>query len=81
MAHLHLKDFSGSIAGKGGSRQSDDGEIVPASGMEEKTFMSSLGRDVCGTSVLRSSIEGFTRDTLALEAEIAAHLETYRRRR
>lgn len=80
MAHLPLKDFLGSV-GKGGRRQSDDGEIVPASSMEEKTFISSLGRDVCGTRVLQSSIEGFTRDTLALEAEIAAHLEKHRVRR
>lgn len=80
MAHLPPEDFLGSTW-KGGRRQSDHGEIAPASSLTEKTFISSLGRDVCGTSVLQSSVEGFTRDTVALEAEIAAHLQSYRPRR
>lgn len=80
MAHLPPKDFVGSI-GKGGRRQSDDEEVAPTSSLEEKTFISYLGRDVCGTSVLHSSIQGFTRDTIALEVEIAAHLKKNRPRR
>lgn len=79
MAHLPPKEFWGSN-GKG-RRHNDHGEIAPASSLAEKTFISSLGRDLCGTSVLQSSVEGFTRDTIALEAEIAAHLENYQPRR
>lgn len=36
--------------------------------VDEKSFLAALGQDACGTEVLRSSVEGFTRDTLALEA-------------
>lgn len=55
---------------------SERGQSVPA--MDENTFASSLRQDVCGTDVLRSSVEGFTRDTHALEAAIAAHVELSR---
>lgn len=44
--------------------------ITPAR-LDEKAFHAALRRDVCGTDVLRSSIEGFTRDTLALEDAMA----------
>lgn len=80
MAHLPPKEVLGST-GKGGRHQSDPGDITPASSLVEKAFIESLGRDACGTSVLQSSVQGFTRDTIALEAEIAAHLENYRLRR
>ncbi|CBN79725.1 transaldolase B [Ectocarpus siliculosus] len=38
---------------------------------DEESFLAALGRDTCGTEVLRSSVEGFARDTAALEAAVA----------
>lgn len=46
--------------------------------LDEQAFMASLGQDVCGTDVLRSSVEGFARDTHTLESGIAAYLESFR---
>lgn len=80
MAQLPPKEFLDST-GKGGRHQSDPGDTTSASRLAEKTFIESLGREACGTSVLQSSVEGFTRDTIALEADIAAHLEKYRLQR
>lgn len=39
--------------------------------LDEQSFLAALGRDTCGTEVLRSSVEGFASDTTALEAAVA----------
>lgn len=59
------------------SISSDRGTVYRT--LDEQAFLASLGQDACGTDVLRSSVEGFARDTYALESGIAANLETFRR--
>ncbi len=44
---------------------------APETRLDEEAFLAALREDECGTDVLRSSVEGFTRDTLALEVAIA----------
>lgn len=58
--------------GEGSSNARFDGEkaATPARS-DEKAFLDALRQDVCGTDVLRSSVEGFVRDTVALEAMMA----------
>lgn len=60
------------------SISSDRGTVYRA--LDEQAFLASLGQDVCGTDVLRSSVEGFEKDTNALESWIAANLESFPRR-
>lgn len=43
--------------------------------IDEGAFTASLTEDLCGTDVLGASVDGFTRDTNALEAEVAEHLQ------
>lgn len=59
-------------AGAGSSSARFNGETAaPPARLDEKSFLDGLRQDVCGTDVLRSSVEGFTRDTVALEAMMA----------
>lgn len=53
------------------ARKPRSSEETPPARLDEGAFLAALGQDECGTDVLRSSVEGFTRDTLALEAAIA----------
>lgn len=39
--------------------------------LDEKAFLDALRQDVCGTDVLGFSVEGFIRDTVAVEAMMA----------
>lgn len=53
-------------------RSSEETAVAtPAARLDEEAFLAALRQDECGTDVLRLSVEGFTRDTLALEAAIA----------
>lgn len=45
--------------------------VVTPPRLDEKAFLAALRQDACGTGVLTSSVEGFTRDTLALGYAIA----------
>lgn len=59
------------VRGTQSARSPEEAALATPARLDEKAFIAALGQDVCGTDVLRSSIEGFMKDTLALEAAIA----------
>lgn len=64
---------AGCLSGSGRAEESRKEYRRNAPPMDEEAFQSAMDQDACGTDVLRSSVLGFTRDTLALEAAMAAH--------
>lgn len=59
------------VPGTPSARVAEEAVVVTPARLDEEAFLAALRRDACGTDVLRSSIAGFTRDTLALEDAIA----------
>ncbi|CAM9977443.1 unnamed protein product, partial [Ectocarpus fasciculatus] len=66
---------SGNVAAEQETRSPSEPMSGHPSKLDEQSFLAALDRDTCGTEVLRSSVEGFARDTTALEAAAAKEAE------